>query len=598
MLENITAPITVPWQLLHLQHPAWLILVIAPWLVSYVSRRYTASSTLERFIERPLWAYLLSGFHKKQTPSWLFITAWLFACIALASPTLEKSETNKQQKALTNIAIVLDISPSMRVQDVTPSRLEYSKHLLNELLTKLDHHRIALIAFSANAYVVSPLTSDKNIIRQQLNAMDPSLASVSGSNLARALELTTETLGNAAPGKLDAPSGIALLVSDGEIHDPFALQSSRFLGQSGHRLLTLGVGTEQGGPVPFSTGRLASENHAQNPTLVVSQRKQDNLRILASAGHGYYQDLHPDAWEKIVASSAELKQVQQEVINRSNGTPLFAWLLAPALALFVWLGIRKPTLFIIALALPLAGLNNNAEAASPINVFKEHTAQQHLNNANNETAIQLYSQVDSYTGKMGEGAAAYRQGDWSRALAAFEQAFSRAKNEQQKAHAAFNQGNTLIQLSLLDDAIQAYQKALFWQPSYAKANHNLTLLKRHQQAKGGEREGDSKQERRGAGGREDDEPQNNGARNRTTGQQHATHANERTGKGQQQQKEKREALNESLSHWQQSGENGEQPPTQTLQQLNNVKENHKTILKQRFESEDIQAAGLMSEKPW
>ncbi|MFC1749515.1 hypothetical protein ACFL2V_11990 [Pseudomonadota bacterium] len=53
-----------------------------------------------------------------------------------------------------------------------------------------------------------------------------------------------------------------------------------------------------------------------------------------------------------------------------------------------------------------------------------------------------------------------------------------------------------------------------------------------------------------------------------------------------------------MSHWQQSGENGEQPPTQTLQQLNNVKENHKTILKQRFESEDIQAAGLMSEKPW
>ncbi|MFC1749514.1 hypothetical protein ACFL2V_11985, partial [Pseudomonadota bacterium] len=73
-----------------------------------------------------------------------------------------------------------------------------------------------------------------------------------------------------------------------------------------------------------------------------------------------------------------------------TGAIVLRFIIFSALALFVWLGIRKPTLFIIALALPLAGLNNNAEAASPINVFKEHTAQQHLNNANNETAIQLY----------------------------------------------------------------------------------------------------------------------------------------------------------------------------------------------------------------
>lgn len=587
MLESLRAQL----ELFHLQQPIWLLLIAVPFLLSRFVRKNKSASRLERFIERPLWKYLLSGFNTPQKHNGLFITAWILACIALAAPTLQKSETSQQQKALTNIVIVLDISPSMRVQDVSPSRLEYSKRLLNELLTKLDHHRIGLIAFSANAYVVSPLTSDKNIIRQQLDAMDPSLASISGSNLARALELATKILESDAPGHMNAPGGIALLVSDGEIHDTFAMQASRFLGQSGHKLLTLGVGTEQGGPVPFSTGRLVSEN-AQ---LVVSQRKQENLRLLADTGHGYYQDLHPDAWNKILASSNALKQVQEEVINQSNATPIFAWLLIPALVLFVWQGLRKSSLLTIALALPLAVVAPPADATTPISLFTQSNAEKYLASGNNAKALELYSRLDNYAGKMGEGAAAYKLENWTTAHNAYKQALERASDDLEKSRASYNLGNTLIQLGQLKSAANAYQQAIVWQPGYAKANRNLTLLKQHQQGKGGEKEGDSEFERKGFGSKDDDESKNSGQ------SKHArTHQDMSDKDGQQGQQHKRHSaeLKQSLSQWQHSSESGEQPPPQSLQQTGNVKEDYKSLLKQRFESEDTQANALAQEKPW
>jgi len=582
---------------LYWQQPWWFALAVVPWLLSALAHVRKPSARLERFIERALWSRLLDGVQHQRRLSALFVSAWLLASIALAGPVLKQDEANTLPQARTNIAIVLDISPSMRVQDVNPSRLEYSKHLLNELLERLGQHRLALIVFSANAYVVSPLTTDKDIIRQQLAVMDPSLVSVSGSNLARALELATATLNSPAPGQVEAANGMVLLVSDGEIHDQFALQASRFLHQYGHRLYALGVGSEQGGAVPFASGRLATQNQA----LVVSHRQRQNLQLLARAGGGHYQDLQPDSWEQILAASDELKQVQQAVISQTTGTPLLAWLLAPALALFVWLGMRRPTLLMCVLCLPLLTLSNNTEAAFWGNPFSEQKALNELNDGQYKRAMEIYSELHTYSGRLGEGVAAYQMTDWPRALNAFEQAFAKAQSDKQKAQAAYNLGNTLVQLGRLDEAATAFKQALFWQPGYERANHNLALLARHEAAKGGEREAESEYERQGLGGQQDDKAQQDGNPDISAAQKGAVRAAEQGGESGRQQQQKHaqaEHLQHSLAQWQQGSPPGDQPPSQAWQQFRTLKEDHKTMLKRRFESEDTQASGLVVEKPW
>ncbi len=582
---------------LYWQQPWWLLLAPLPWLLPRLARIRGPRSRLERFIERTLWPRLLQGVHDQHNVPALFVAAWLLACVALAGPMLKQKETDTLPQARANIAIVLDISPSMRVQDVSPSRLDYSKHLLNELLNQLGPHRLALIVFSANAYVVSPLTTDKHIIRQQLDAMDPSLVSVSGSNLARALELATTTLNTPAPGQNESTGGMVLLVSDGEIHDQFALQASRFLRQHGHRLYTLGVGTEQGGAVPFASGRLATQNQA----LVVSHRQRQNLQQLARAGGGRYQDLQPDAWPPILAASDALKQRQQTIITQRSGTPLFAWLLAPALALFVWLGIRRPALYIWALCLPLLTLSPPTDAAPWRNPLAEQNALQALKSGDNTSAADIYSTLQYYSGYMGAGVAAYNLEQWPQALTAFEQALAKAESDQEKAQAAYNIGNVLVQSGRFDAAARAYKEALFWQPGYTRANHNLALLTRHEQTRGGERDAKSDHERHGPGEQQGDQAQHDGDPDIATTQPGTARKNEqRQGLSQKKQRQDSTAaqLMQSLAQWQQGAPPGDPPPGQAWQQFRTLREDHKTMLKRRFESEDSQARGLVVEKPW
>ena len=513
--------------------------------------------------------------------------AWLLACIALAGPTAQTQQQVDELKQQANIAIVLDISPSMRVQDVEPSRIDYSKQLLIELAQQLKGQRVALIVFSANAYTVLQLTSDNNVLIQMIEAMDPTLASVTGSNLSRALQLAQQALNVPAAGATKANAGLVLLISDGEIHDNGAINASRQLHQAGHTLYTLGVGTDQGGPVPFATGRFITEDNV----LITSQLQRQTLSALAQTGGGDYADLRPEVWPRILEIVDELKQPIENSTSQRNGTLLFPWFLGLALIAFIWNGVRRPEMVVLLLALPLI-INSPQTEAAP---WDEAEALTLLQKNNNQGALAIYRQLNTFNGHLGSGVAAYRLGLWQQALDAFDRAQLLARSNEEKGHAAYNRGNTLVQLGQIDTASSAYKSALFWLPGYAKANHNLALLQ-HNQPKGGERKGKSEYQRQGEGGEE--ESQRPGSdENQTKSKQPG--ASQLADQSNNQDAEKQKALQQSLKQWSQLRDNSGATPVQIQQQLNTLKEDYQTMLKQRFATEDISdTAGLVIEKPW
>lgn len=567
------------------QQPWWLLLILIPLLLRLLPQRDRRHPQLELFIARHLWARLLTGTNstsKKETR--LFMLAWLLACIALAGPTLHTQQHDDELKRQASIAIVLDISPSMRVEDVRPSRLAYSKQLLTELAQQLKGQRVALIAFSANAYTVLPLTSDNNVLIQMIAAMDPALASVTGSNLSRALQLAQQALSAAAAGEEKINDGLVLLVSDGEIHDQGALAASRQLRQAGHRLFALGVGSEQGGPVPFATGRLITEGNE----LITSRLDRQTLRSLAHTGGGDYADLRPAAWPGIMKVVESLKQPIRSESHRSRGTPLFPWFLGLALLIFLWNGIRRPEMVAVLLALPLVISSPPTEAAP----WDEARGLALLQQENGKGALEIYRPLNSYNGHLGSGVAHYRLGQWQQALDAFDRTLALARSSAEKGRAAYNRGNALVQLGQIDAASAAYKTALFWLPGYTKANHNLTLLQR-QQPKGGERQGKSDYQRQGAGGEQERQRPGAGDENQAKGEQPVT------GRPNGQGAERQQALQQSLKQWHQNRDAAGATPTQIQQQLNTLKEDYQTMLRQRFAMEDASdAAGLVVERPW
>jgi len=572
-------------------NPWWLLLALAALPLLWLKPKASSQARLEQFIQRHLWAQVLSAPLQNNKRSLIaFLSIWLLLCAALAGPFIAKSEPQQIEAMAANIIFIVDISPSMAVQDVTPSRLEQAKKLLADFSHSLDTHRLALIAFSANAYTVLPLSHDQQAFRHFLQQLDPSLAYVAGSNLGKALRLTQENLTSD-----DKTGGLALLISDGEIHDPEAMRAASDLNKAGHKLISLGVGTAQGGPVPLAGGRLVR----QQGKIFTSQLQRTTLEQLAQAGGGRYFDLGPAVWPAI---SAEIDQLQlnryQTEINTQIGQPLFPVLILLALIIMFWQGLQRPQ----GLAIILAGLlliNIDPASAAPWN---EHKGLNQLQNNDNQSALKTYSKLDNYAGLMGRGVAAYRLGQWQQALTAFEQAYRETEDRQQKARAAYNQGNALSQLQQLNQAIAAFELAVQLQGSYPRASHNLTLLNKAKQEWGGLKQSEQEQPRPGQNQTQDQIESGAGGitnSNPLSGQGQKSARLSKNGNKQAGQQQKQDAaLAQSLAQWDQMKDLKQQPPTQAWQQYQNLREDNQTMLQRRFEIEDKRALGRVEEKPW
>lgn len=571
---------------LYWQQPLWLALLPLPLLAYFWLRARPATSRLAEFIQRHLWPHLISGpsAQARARLPWRPMLIWGLLCLALAGPGILTFDRETAQRSAANLVFIVDISPSMGAQDVAPSRLEQSKKLIADFVQPLDAHRLALIAFSANAYTVLPLSHDHGAFLHFLDSLDPSLVSVTGSNLGRALQLARLAL-----EKGNASDGLVVLISDGEIHDATALDEARRLAAAGHQLHSLAIGTEQGAPVPLAGGRLVK----QQGKLHTSQLQRDTLQALAAAGGGSAQDLKPHAWPPIQEKIDQLQQsAYQAEVRRQGGLTLFPFLIGLALLLMFWQGLRQPQGLAVLLCGLLSLQANHSEAAP----WDEAKGLKALEKNNYQAALEIYSQLDNYTGRIGRGVAAYELGDWSRAREAFEQAYPLAELDSERARASYNLGNSLTQLGELEAAQQAFQQALVWQPDHTHASRNLALLKRAEQEYSGPKAGDKAQagSESGDSGADDNIDINESGDAEARGQG----AGGEQGQGRMQDAPSAEALQESLKAWSHNPPTAEQASSQAWQQFRNLNEDSQILLMRRFEIEDKRAAGLVESKPW
>jgi len=575
---------------LHWLHPWWLL----PGLLSLpllLLQRGGEHPRLAQFIQRHLWAQVLSApLQGGKARRGSFIAAWLLLSLALGGPFLASETPAKIKQQAANIAVIMDISPSMGAQDVQPSRLGQAKKIISDFSQRLEGQRLALIAFSANAYTVLPLTRDTGAFRHFLNQLDPSLAYVAGSNLGRALRLARQELDSK-----QQTGGLVLLVSDGEIHDAEAIKAAADLKQAGHTLITLGMGTVQGAPVPLAGGRLVR----REGVIFTSQLQRSTLRSLARAGGGEYFDLQPDIWSELERRIGRLQQSMFENhIESHMERPLFHILILLALTILFWQQLRRPR----GLAALLAGLvalaQPDAADAAP---WTEAKGLKQLQNEDNQGAIETYSRLNNYAGLLGRGVAAYRLGDWPQALRAFRQAFERAGDDEARARAAYNQGLVLVRLQRLDPAIQAFKQAVRLRGSYPRATYNLTLLNQARQQWGAKQRRDKDAARPGPGQARADSGSGGaaaGTPRASASQRDAQLSRKQTNRDGERQKRNAE-LDQSLSQWSQLPQKGPKPPLQAWQQYRNLKEENTPLLKRRFEIEDKKVFGrVVKEKPW
>ena len=153
------------------------------------------------------------------------------------------------------VVLLIDLSRSMAVADVAPSRLQHGLAAAGELVEALPAAAIAVVGFSDTGHLLLPFTDDRHALRQQLAALHEQAPALGGSQIAAALRYA----GFELPGRPGAVRTV-VLVSDGESSAGDPLPVARRAGHGGVAIVTVPVGTAAGAPVPASGGERSARD--------------------------------------------------------------------------------------------------------------------------------------------------------------------------------------------------------------------------------------------------------------------------------------------------------------------------------------------------
>lgn len=130
--------------------------------------------------------------------------------LCLARPQ-RSNETNTQYTEGINMVFALDISESMKITDIHPSRFEAGKQLCLDIIQQRTSDRIGMVVFSGEALTLAPLTNDYSLLKNQLTELKQNNTLQSGTAIGTALGTAINRLKNTQTGQR-----IIILISDGE----------------------------------------------------------------------------------------------------------------------------------------------------------------------------------------------------------------------------------------------------------------------------------------------------------------------------------------------------------------------------------------------
>ncbi len=469
------------WSEIHLLRPLWLLALIPlGMLLARLLRRRDGSGDWSAVIDPHLLPSLVveGDGRPARVPLSLLGAGWLIAVLALAGPSWSRLP-QPVYRLKSAAVLVLDLSRSMDVEDLQPSRLARAKYKLLDLLKQRREGQTALVVFAGEPYVVSPLTDDTATIAAMVPALATDLTPVQGSRPDLALRQAGRLLSQAG-----APGGEVLLITDGVDNPAATLEAARKLRQDGRRLSILGVGTPQGGPIP-SAGGFVTDSHG---AIVVPHLDPGPLREITEAGGGIYRTISSGDADLRAAMTVERTGTAQ---SKSGERTTQRWRdegpwLALALLPLAAFGFRRG--WIAVFALMPAFLPQPAQALGWNDLWLRGDQQ----GAREMSAGQAAQAADSFRDPAWHAAALYRAGKYQQAA----DAFGRIEG----AEAQYNRGNALAHMGKPREALAAYDQALQLNPKMEDARHNKDLLEKWLEEQQHRQDRDSTQSGKKGGG--------------------------------------------------------------------------------------------------
>lgn len=398
--------------------------------------------------------------------------------LALAGPQWGSRMVEVRRQGV-DVMIALDVSRSMLAEDVKPNRLQRAQQELTALIDQLDGDRVGVIAFSGNAQVACPLTSDYAAAKMFMNYLTPDSIAIPGTSLGDAIRLAIQAFPKGGEG-----FRVLVLLTDGEDHRSRPEEAAREAKAAGIRILAVGFGTPGGEPIPVRDdgGHVIGYMKDSAGQSVVSKLDEGMLKRLAETTGGAYW---PAAGGTLEAERmAELiGRMQKRDLSAGKygaAEDRFQFALLPALALLmlsVWLPTRRRSwLLLIPLALMLAP-PAGADVSGDVNQGNRAYRKQQYGPALQKYQDAQIQSPDSEVVQYDLGNALHKLGKFQEAEQAYRRAL-KSKDQDLRRRAWHNLGNNYFQQQKYSEAIEPYRQALRLRPGDPDTANNLALALR------------------------------------------------------------------------------------------------------------------------
>ena len=482
-------------------HWLWTLLLLpaVPLLAAWAARR--DEERLSRIVARAMWARVVD----RPRARWRHLRVAL-ATIAAAAIILALARPQwgivreKVEREGVDIVMVLDTSGSMAVEDVSPNRFFLAKAGLLTLISRLEGDRIGLLAFEGEAYPLVPLTLDADAIGLFLETLEPGAVPAAGSSigigLAKGLDMFVDK---------DRRNKVMVLVSDGENLEGEVESAVRRAKDAGVIVHAVGVGSEEGAPVPDVDGegnRVGFKKDAAGAAVMSRMNPATLEAIAAGTGGRFFRVTPSDSTLSGLASAIEAMEDRGTVREYSYRkkerfqVPLLIAFLCLAAALGLPLPPRAPksTGARRAAAVVAALLTAGAGDAGAGSITDElllrpkrltNSGRRDYAQGNHPEALKGFQRAAELRPKdartqFNYADALYKNGKFDEA----EPIFRSLSADARSAYAApsrFNLGNTLFQKKDYAGAARAYRDALRLRPSDLETRKNLELALREMQ---------------------------------------------------------------------------------------------------------------------
>lgn len=374
----------------------------------------------------------------------------VLASFALAGPAWQQKHVPVAQ-IQDDMVVILDLSISMLANDQRPNRLTRAKQKLQDLLALRKEGSTALIVFSGDAHVVTPLSDDVNTILSNMAALAPFTLPVIGSRPDLAINQALALFEGAKSTK-----GRIVMLSDGVNEKQAQLIKSQLSG-SNFTLNIISVGTKLGAPIDL--GERGYLKHKGE--VVIPKTDHRALQALANSTDGRHSELSLNDDDlnalRITATSTALNTLEADAGSKQSqrqfdqwhdmGVYLLPLIIALALMfkrqnmLWALLLLVLPSLTPLATPTALAQVQAQTASEGPADAKS-------VNNAHQDTPT--FGWQDLWQTRDQQAQALAQQGQYSEAASLF-------KSDEHRAHAHFKAQEYAEAIAHYQQAQRQYQ---------------------------------------------------------------------------------------------------------------------------------------------